>query len=83
MIIEEIIRTKLNPRLFERQNDFIDCVRLLGDIIDNYPYDQQIVKISLRIDLKKKKQNFISSRNIYPNFMRKFFRIQEQIMRNY
>jgi hypothetical protein len=44
MIIEEIITNKLNPRLFERQIDFIDCVRLLGDIIDNYPYDQQRVK---------------------------------------
>ena len=45
MIIEEIITNKLNPRLFERQMDFIDCVRLLGDIIDSYPYDQQIVSI--------------------------------------
>jgi hypothetical protein len=44
MIIDEIITNKLNPRLFDRQIDFIDCVRLLGDIIDSYPYDQQIVK---------------------------------------
>jgi len=43
MIIEEIIKTKLDPRLFERQGDFLDCVRLLADIIDSYPYDQQIV----------------------------------------
>lgn len=43
MIIEEIIKTKLDPRLFERQSDFLDCVRLLADIIDSYPYDQQIV----------------------------------------
>lgn len=46
MIIEEIIRDKLHPRLFERQWDFIDCVRLVGDIIDSYPSDQQIVIIS-------------------------------------
>lgn len=43
MIMEEIIANKLNPRLFEDKNDFIDCVRLLGDIIDSYTYDQQIV----------------------------------------
>ncbi|CAF3333083.1 unnamed protein product [Rotaria socialis] len=41
-IIGEIIADKLNPRLFERQTDFIDCVRLLGDIIDSYPHSQQI-----------------------------------------
>jgi hypothetical protein len=44
MIIDEIINHKLNPRSFEQQNDFIDCVRLLGDIIDSYPYNQQMVK---------------------------------------
>ena len=42
-ILDEIIQHKLDPHLFERQVDFIDCVRLLNDIIDSYPYDQQIV----------------------------------------
>ncbi|CAF1057703.1 unnamed protein product [Adineta steineri] len=45
MVIDEIIQNKLNPRLFERQIDFIDCVRLLGDIVDSYPIDQQIQSI--------------------------------------
>jgi hypothetical protein len=54
MIIDEIIKDKLNPRLFDRQVDFIDCVRLLGDIIDSYPYDQQTVKFLLYIFLIKK-----------------------------
>ncbi|CAF0873185.1 unnamed protein product [Adineta ricciae] len=42
MIIDEIIQHKLNPRLFERQIDFIDCVRLLGDIVDSYPIEQRL-----------------------------------------
>ena len=48
VIIDEIIQEKLNPRLFERQVDFIDCVRLLGDIVDSYPMEQQIVRRSSR-----------------------------------
>jgi hypothetical protein len=51
MMIEEIIKDKLNPRLFDRQIDFIDCVRLLGDIIDSYPYNQQMVKYRNKTDL--------------------------------
>ncbi|CAF3798980.1 unnamed protein product [Rotaria sordida] len=50
MIIDEIIKDKLNPRLFERQIDFVDCVRLLGDIIDSYPYSQQIEYLSKLYD---------------------------------
>ncbi|UJR36781.1 hypothetical protein I4U23_029494 [Adineta vaga] len=50
MIIDEIIQHKLNPRLFERQIDFIDCVRLLGDIVDSYPIEQQIKCISKLIN---------------------------------
>jgi hypothetical protein len=44
--LDEIIQNKLDPRRFERQDDFIDCVRLLADIIDSYPYEQQIVIFS-------------------------------------
>ena len=47
-IIDEIIREKLHPRLFERQSDFIDSVRLLADIIDCYPSEQQIVKLNVQ-----------------------------------
>ncbi len=43
MIIDEIIQDKLNPRLFIQQGDFLDCVRLLGDIVDSYPASQQQV----------------------------------------
>jgi hypothetical protein len=46
-MIEKIITDKLNPRLFKDKNDFIDCVRLLGDIIDSYPYDQQSVRFRI------------------------------------
>lgn len=52
MIIDEIINDKLNPRLFQNHTDFIDCVRLLGDIIDSYPYSQQIVRFNIEFDHK-------------------------------
>lgn len=55
MIIEEIITNKLNLRSFDRQIDFIDCVRLLGDIIDSYPYDQQIVILFFFLNKLNKK----------------------------
>jgi hypothetical protein len=60
MILDEIITNKLNPRLFDRQRqtDFIDCVRLLGDIIDSYPYDQQIVTNRFLINKRKTNQLF-------------------------
>lgn len=45
-ILDEIIQSKLDPRHLDRPSDFIDCVRLLGDIIDSYPYEQQVIFLS-------------------------------------
>jgi len=77
MIIDEIIKDKLNPRLFDRQVDFIDCVRLLGDIVDSYPFDQQIVKLIINFLLFN---NYF--RHVYQNFMMQFIPIQKTIMKN-
>jgi hypothetical protein len=80
MIIDEIIKDKLNPRLFDRQVDFIDCVRLLGDIVDSYPFDQQIVKFITNFLLFNKKNNYFS--HVYQNFTTQFIPIQKTIMKN-
>lgn len=52
-ILDEIIEEKLDPHRFERSSDFIDSVRLLSDIVDSYPYEQQIVRWNEQTKKKK------------------------------
>ena len=52
-MLEDIIQNRVDPRRFAKQTDFIDCVRLLADIIDSYPYDKQIVTAIIVAFLKE------------------------------
>lgn len=52
-LLEEIIQHQLDPRRFTKRAEFIDCVRLLADVIDSYPYEQQIV-ISIAVFSSRK-----------------------------